>query len=296
MHTPSETLRFGIGLNSFVGGSVDYGDDWAGRYHITRSELLTVNVNPSVALRLTDRIAVGLGIDIMFGRLQQEAAVNNRLDTMPDGEINVEDQAPGFGFNVGFLAEIREGTRVGVTYRSPVHLDFEDVATLTDLGPGLSAALDARGLIGSEVDLDLTVPQAVMVSVHHELTDRVAVMANVGWQNWERFGESDVTVRSSTTNSLVADPWSLSAGFAYDSSPISRSNRTPDLPLDRQLRYAGGVQYDLSETMTIGLAYEYVDMGSAEIDLEGGVLSGSLAGEFETNALHVVNVTLVTRF
>jgi long-subunit fatty acid transport protein len=44
----------------------------------------------------------------------------------------------------------------------------------------------------------------------------------------------------------VAPAWLLTAGFADDTSPVSESNRTVVLPLDRQIRYAASVQYDLS--------------------------------------------------
>ena len=45
----------------------------------------------------------------------------------------------------------------------------------------------------------------VMVSGYHELTDRVAIMANVGWQDWSDFGKQDVTVRSTTSTSFTTD-------------------------------------------------------------------------------------------
>ena len=68
----------------------------------------------------------------------------------------------------------------------------------------------------------------------------------------------------------IEEPWLISVGIAYDESPVSDSNRTPDMPLDRQWRYATGIQYDLSEDMTIGCAYEFLDAGDAEISQIGG--------------------------
>ena len=48
----------------------------------------------------------------------------------------------------------------------------------------------------------------------------------------------------------------MSAGFAYDSSPVKNSNRSIVLPLDRQYRYALGLQYELRKNITLGAAYE----------------------------------------
>ena len=40
----------------------------------------------------------------------------------------------------------------------------------------------------------------------------------------------------------IAEKWLWSAGFAFDSSPVSRMNRLAALPIDRQLRYGTGIQ------------------------------------------------------
>jgi long-chain fatty acid transport protein len=40
----------------------------------------------------------------------------------------------------------------------------------------------------------------------------------------------------------IGEKWLWSAGFAYDSSPVSKANRLPSLPLDRQSRYGSGIQ------------------------------------------------------
>jgi long-subunit fatty acid transport protein len=43
----------------------------------------------------------------------------------------------------------------------------------------------------------------------------------------------------------IADSWLWSAGVAYDISPTDEDTRTPDLPLDRQIRIGTGVQYEV---------------------------------------------------
>ena len=94
----------------------------------------------------------------------------------------------------------------------------------------------------------------------------------------------------------IDEPWLLSVGIAYDESPVSDSNRTPDMPLDRQWRYATGIQYDLSEDMTIGCAYEFLDAGDAEISQNRGALAGAIAGDYSSNYIHFFNVNLIKRF
>ncbi|MFA9563662.1 MAG: hypothetical protein ACERLM_03000, partial [Acidimicrobiales bacterium] len=39
------------------------------------------------------------------------------------------------------------------------------------------------------------------------------------------------------------EKWLLQLGFSYDTSPVDSDDRTPDMPIDRQIRYATGAQY-----------------------------------------------------
>ena len=140
-------------------------------------------------------------------------------------------------------------------------------------------------------------------------------LANVGWQEWSEFGKSDITISSQTTTSLtqdrnyndtwhfafgvqyrVTDPWLLSAGIAYDESPVDDDDRTPDLPLDRQIRYAVGAQYDWDDDISFGFAYEYLDAGDAKIDQFRGPLAGRLEGEYDTNEIHFLAFNVIWRF
>src|SRR5580693_1093233 len=56
-----------------------------------------------------------------------------------------------------------------------------------------------------------------------------------------------------------AKKWLWSAGFVYDSSPFSQANRDAVLPVDRQLRYGTGIQYDISRDVTAGVAWEFME-------------------------------------
>ena len=90
--------------------------------------------------------------------------------------------------------------------------------------------------------------------------------------------------------------WSVSAGFAYDSSPVSNADRTIALPVDRQYRYAVGLLYDLRKDLTLGAAYEYMDAGDAPVSQSGGPLRGDLEGNFDRAAFHFFALNANWRF
>ena len=43
---------------------------------------------------------------------------------------------------------------------------------------------DLVGLSDGDVDADIPIPQHVRASIYHELSDSLAVLANVGWDDW----------------------------------------------------------------------------------------------------------------
>jgi long-chain fatty acid transport protein len=317
VHDLTQEWKLGVAAASYFGLGLDYNDKWAGRYYVTKAELLTFGITPTVAYQVNSWLSIGAGPSFIYGRLEQKAAINNAVaegdPNFSDGRIEAEDDDFGFGGIFGVLIEPREGTRFGATYLTKVDLEFKDVAKLKNLGPTLSGLL--AGVRGSKVDLELTVPQMLMVSGYHELTDDLAILANLGWQDWSEFGKTQVTVSSATTTELTQDRnfkdtwhlalgaqyrflenWLWSVGFAYDSSPVDRDDRTPDVPVDRQIRYATGLQYDWGENVTLGAAYEYLDAGDAKIDQEGGPLQGDLKGDYKTNEIHFINLNLIWRF
>jgi len=154
----------------------------------------------------------------------------------------------------------------------------------------------------------------VAVGAYHELTEALALVATVNWQDWSEFGLAEISVPDSNTTSVklnwddtyhvglgvyyrVAQPWLLMAGWAYDSSPISNDkDRSPVLPVDRQIRYAAGVQYDWSKALSVGAAYTLIDAGDCKIDKEGTPLTGQLEGKYDPNYIHTVNLNFVYRY
>ena len=46
-------LKFGLGINVPFGLGTDYDDDWVGRYHGVKSDVMSLNINPSIAYSST---------------------------------------------------------------------------------------------------------------------------------------------------------------------------------------------------------------------------------------------------
>lgn len=305
----TDDLRLGLSALSYFGLGLNYGDNWVGRYRVEKAAFIAATIAPTLAYRINNWLSVGALLNITTAYLKTETAVNNLEG--PDGQVTYKDTVPGIGAGVGVMIEPTENTRFGVAYYSPVALKFNSTPSFSGLGPVWDKLLTGR-----QLDMGITIPQWIMVSGYYQATKELAIMANLGWQNWSQFGNVDLALqlnrdtRSLTANLdmddtwhaalgiqyRIAKPWLLSLGFAYDSSPMSTANRSPSLPLDQTWRVATGIQYDWSQNLTLGLAYEYINLGSANINQQGGPVIGTLVGDYSPNMVNVVNLNVIYKF
>lgn len=304
VHNAAPDFKYGFGVFSNFGLSLDYGDDWVGRYYVQRATLVGASFMPAVAYRVNDRISIGAGLNAMYAMLKDDVAVNNLLPSLPDGQLQLSDNEWGFGGNLGLLYELSPATRFGVTYSSEISLDFKAQPRFVDLGPGMNAAISVTGLRTSQIDMKVKVPQAVMTSVYHQLDERWAVLGNVGWQQWSRFGKVDVEIDANNTKSATVNVhyndtwhgavgaqyrpsslWLWSFGVAYDSSPVDDDQRGPSLPLGETWRLGAGGTYQWSKTLDVNFDYELAWVGTLSVDQNRGPLVGRLAGEYQDTSL-----------
>jgi long-chain fatty acid transport protein len=308
-------LWLGAALDGYFGLTLDYQNDWVGRYYVQEATLQALALQPAVAYKINDRWSVGAGVSALYGIMKYQTALNNIDPGVGDGKLKYKDEDWATQFNLGVLFEPVEGTRFGLTYLSEGDLDFKDKIKLSGVGPGLQDILDRTGRSGAKLDLGVNVPRAVMFSAYHEFTDQLALMANLGWQDWSEFGYVDVGVYSENSTSLTTDldfkdtwhvalgaqyqlsgPWQLSAGIAYDSDMIKGNDISPALPVGKTWRFGLGSRYAWSKDITLGAAYELVWFGDLDVDLARGPLAGQVSGTFENTAMHVVSLNAEWRF
>ena len=65
--------------------------------------------------------------------------------------------------------------------------------------------------------------------------------------------------------------------------------------MDEQFRIGTGVQYSLNGNITVGAAYEYMNGGDNNIDVQRGPLAGRLEGDYKSFDFHFFAVNLIWR-
>lgn len=308
-HQINEDFSVGFGFCSDLGLALDYDSDWIGRYYVKEGSLQGGSLVAAASYRINDKVSVGGGPLVRVAQLHYETAINNGDPALGDGSMKLDDVKAGVGGILGVMYEPWEGTRFGVTYYSPVKLDFEDTPSYNNVGPVVNGALNTAGLVGNKVNLGLTVPQRIKVGVYQQLTERLAVMADLGWDDWSEFGKVDVSIDDTQTSTTTDIPyqdtydigiaaqyqltpqWRVNTGFTYNSEMVKDRDRTVTLPQTAIYKFGVGAEYQATKEWTVGLGYELYWEGdftaSQTAALPGSAFSrGNVSGDYNNTALH----------
>ncbi len=322
-HELSESLRVGLGIGAPFGLSTEYDSGWAGRYHAIKSEVMTLNINPSVAYKVNDRLSVGAGLNFMRASAELSNAVDYSavcLSSLPpascaalglatpgsassDGKIVVEGDDWGYGFNLGLLYDVTQQTRIGVAYRSKVKQDLEGSADFsTPAGAVVPAAFTAV-LADSDASAAVDLPASLSLSLLTEVAPKWELMADITFTQWSSFDE----LRIEFDNPLKADSvqpedwentyklslgfnyrhsqaWTWRGGIAYDQTPVpDAESRTPRIPGNDRKWIAGGFTYTATPDVTVDFALAHLFVSDTDIDATDTAFGHNLSGSYESD-------------
>lgn len=309
--------KIGFGTFSNFGIVTPELDNWSGRYTFQGGALIGLTFMPAIAHRLNDKWSIGLALNATQGLLRMKAAINNGvLDPgTGDGSVEVKNNTWGFGANLGLMYQPNKKTRIGLTYYSPVLLNFAATPSYSNLGPGLEAVLRARGLYDRQIDLSTTIPQQVMLGFYRETSPRLAIMGDVGWQNWSNFMFKQVMIDSTTPSNLyverkgqdtwhaavglqykVSPKWQLSFGVGYDTSAFSDSQRPSFAPGGGSWRFGIGATRQLNADSKLNFGYELVVADGINFNNQYGNLAGRVEGAYAQGSLHFFTLNYQRNF
>jgi len=241
----------GLAVNAPFGLATEWDSRWAGQFHAIRSEIKTLNLNPTVAFKVNNMVSLGAGLS--YQRLEAELTSAGPIA----GSIaKVEGDDWAWGWNIGALIHAGPATRIGLTYRSALKYTVE--GDLTFNNPALAAGQ-------SNVKADIKLPQVFAIGVSHQFTPQTRILADWTWTGWDSIQSLDIVRTSGALSGQVASattlnfdnswragfgvehqlnqPWLLRAGIAYDTSPVQDAFRTPRLPDDNRWWLAIGARY-----------------------------------------------------
>jgi long-chain fatty acid transport protein len=293
-HRLSPDLHVGLGVNAPFGLKTEYDADWIGRLQAIKSDLKTINVNPSIAYNVSDQISVGAGVNLQY----LETELTNSAG--PAGLAAVKGDDYGWGFNLGALWQLSPATRLGVAYRSEIDFDLEG-----------DASFSALPVLNGDVTAKTTMPDSASLSLFNRLSPAWDLLADVSWTGWSDFDELAIYRTSGALLSYTPENWddtlrysvgatwhtseklSLRGGVAYDEAPVSDADRTPRIPDGARTWGAVGGQYRLGKASAIDFGYAHLFVNDP--GLQSTANGTTLTGEYDS-AVDIVSVQFTHSF
>jgi long-chain fatty acid transport protein len=216
---------------------------------------------------------------------------------VPGSEGRLDGSDWAWGWNIGALAELPTGTRVGLTYRP--HTDYNISGTLSFNNAALAP-------LASNVHASLRLPPTASFAISQGLTTKLRVLADYTWTGWDavqsltvvatdgaRAGQvvSDTALKFSDSwraglglEYKINTTWLLRAGVAYDQSPVHDTFRTPRLPDADRKWFAIGARWEASSRLSLDMGGAYLWVQSASSELTSALpVPGELMGTYRSH-------------
>ncbi|MCW8357066.1 outer membrane protein transport protein [Marinomonas pontica] len=314
----SDKTVVGMSLNVPFGLSGDYGDEWSGRFHATETGIQDIALSFALAHRLNNWVSIGASVQLHQADVVLGSQVGVASASSTEGNGYIEADATGYGYSFGIALEPREGTRIGLGYRSEVDFDFKGDVKYTNVAVinGSSTLTPGYDLINTSVSDSITFPSVLTLSVEQDLTSKLVIGFTAIRTGWGAMDELRIDFDSDQPDSVLTfgfeDQWMYSAGLTYaysdkltlrtgvamDNSPVTdeyRSARTPDG--DRKW-ISVGATYDFNDMTSATFAFTHVMIEDVSVSRDGtgeDASRGKLDADYESSA-NVVSLAMNMAF
>ena len=246
IHPINQDAYFGLGINAPFGLVTEYEDDWVGRYQAIKSDLMTVNVNPSFAWKMGSKLSLGFGFNFQYVDVELSRKIDsgatcfglaNQVDPALaaqcvasglapsqqalDSDVVIEGDDWSYGFNLGMLYEINSGTRTGFSYRSAIEHGLSGDADFT-VNPALQSFINSLPgpfplfLSDSAVHAGVELPAQASFSLAHAINSKVELLADATWTDWSSFDELRIDfLNAAQPDSVTPEEWKDSWRFSF---------------------------------------------------------------------------------
>ncbi|MFA5233006.1 MAG: outer membrane protein transport protein [Sulfurimonas sp.] len=291
-----EGARFGLSIVSPAGLSKRW-EEAPAIYSAEEFTLKTVEINPSVALPIGDKVGVALGLRAIYS----DGVVKS---SSPIASRDMSGDSIDFGYNLALSYGPTSELEMALTYRSKVDLSIEGEATLSYLANNST----------SSASVSAPVPALLNVAVAYTWESKTTLEFVYERNFWSEYKELDFnygggvnTVTNIVFGAPIAknykdtnafrfgitqklDVLTLMCGAVIDESPVPDATLGFELPDSDSVSVSLGARYQINEKINVGLAALY----SMREDRK--VSNSTLEGEFENSNVLMVASALEYKF
>ncbi len=215
------------------------------------SELVTINTQPTIAVKLHDNLSFAAGLNVMWSQLKFEQfypwAFALATPGLPDGIASSEGNGTGLGANFGLTWRITDKHRLAATFRTAVDVNYSGDFNISNI-PAPIPGVTPRSAFSSGIKF----PAIVGLAYGVQLTDKVRVEVQGEWLEFSNFDTLPLNVgnnavlfpggtnfRQSWKDTFTLgvggdwrfhENWVLRGSYQYYQTPVPSDTLSPSIP------------------------------------------------------------------
>ncbi|WP_416189617.1 OmpP1/FadL family transporter [Neisseria sp. CCUG17229] len=314
----NDDVTVGVGMYVPFGSSTEYSKDSVLRHHLNQLGLTTIAVEPVVAYQFHPQHSIGVGAIAQYstaelrkyadwdasGGVSEKAGFD--ATGHADGHAEVKGKDWGFGYQLAWMWDVNDRTRVGVNYRSKVSHTLKGTADWYADGAAVSTpnpVLDGQSLYGAVIGqptslnagkplegrgyvphekalVKIVTPESLSVHGMYKATDKLNLFGDITWTRHSRFNKAEL-VFENTKN-------------IGDDNKSDRTIITPNWRNTYKVAIGGSYQYSEPLQLRAGIAFDQSPVRGAESRLntlpDGNRIWYSVGAKYQYRKNHVFDV------
>jgi len=279
-------LTLNVATSATSGTATNYHKDWSGRYFGIDTSIAVIEILPSVSYRLTDTVAVGVGVMFDYAKMKalQKIPAGAYFDPSNpyghDAKIRSEGDDYAVGFSAGVVWMPFEGTKLGLAYRSSMEYTLDLDCKIYQIPEPLGTALGTGSSYKDHAKMKLKMPQNVNFGIQQAITEKLTLMLDIAWTDWSvmkemttKFEKGTLTGKTSTSvmnwhdswrfslggEYKLTDKWTLRLGGTFDERAVTKhTNKVCELPDTHRYWVCVGASYQLTKQLRIDAAWNHL--------------------------------------
>jgi long-chain fatty acid transport protein len=302
-HQYNDKVWMGFGVFSRFGLGVEYPDDWPGRYNVQEATIQSLDLNPSIAVKVLDNLSLAVGLRAQWFDFElYKALPTGEPGVDPDLQLHIAGDNWGIGYNLGAFFQATEWLSLGVSYDSEIDQEIEgDYTVRSPLG------LAGSGGGGG----DITTPAILRFGASAQATDKLTVNAGILYTMWSSYDAlvinfnpallglypvvpspkdwDDVLRYQVGVEYALNETWALRAGYIFDETPDPDEHVDYIVPANDRHLLSVGVGYKKDNFFCdAGYTYLMID----DRDVTGRPEDGVFTGEFTDGSTHILGLSV----
>lgn len=316
----SDKVTLGLGVYVPFGSSTDYSKNSVLRYNLNHLGLTSVDIEPVVAYKFNEKHSFAAGVIAQYSQAEVTKyadwdvsgamsavasaiaskragrAVSVDATGKADGHSDMSGHDWGFGYQLGWMWDINDRTRVGVNYRSKINHTLKGSADWYADGPYAQAGysvLSSYGYVPHEkASVKIVTPESLSVHGMYKATDKLNLFGDITWTRHSRFNtaelvfehekvvgankQSDRTIIKPNWRNTYkvavggsyqySEPLQLRAGIAFDQTPVrGAESRLNTLPDGNRIWLSAGMRYAYQKHHVFDVAYSHIHINDTSV-------------------------------